>query len=107
MLHIPVGPVGSFDFAIFYDCEDQPDNDRFYDCQELPELRHPISDTGDICPVQKTEPCRHMYRTFKTSRTPVTQYNRYAEWVRCHGCGTHTCQNSLFGRLLYTMQGEI
>ena len=28
-----------------------------------------------------------MNRTFKTSRTPVTQYNRYAEWVRCHWCG--------------------
>ena len=89
MLHVPVGPVGSFDFAIFHDCEDRPDNDRFYDCQELPELRHPISDTGDICPIQKTEPCRHMNRTFKTSRTPVTQYNRYAEWIRCHWCG-HT-----------------
>ena len=30
-----------------------------------------------------------MNRTFKTSRTPVTQHNRYAEWVRCHWCG-HT-----------------
>ena len=79
----------SFDFAIFHDCEDRPDNDRIYDCQELPELRHPISDTGDICPLQKTEPCRHMNRTFKTSRTPVTQYNRCAEWIRCHWCG-HT-----------------
>ena len=58
MLHVPVGPVNSFDFAIFFDCEDEVDNDRFYDCQEPPELRHPISDTGDICPLlPKTEPC--------------------------------------------------
>ena len=46
MLHVPVGPVNSFDFAIFYDCEEETDNDRFYDCREPPELRHPISDTG-------------------------------------------------------------
>ena len=99
MLMVPVGPVSSFDYAIFcdceedfdfaiyYDCEDKPDIDIFYDCREPPELRHTISDTG--CPIMKTEPCRHMCRTFKTSRTPVTQSNRYAEWVRCHGCG-HT-----------------
>ena len=34
MLHVPVGPVSSLDFAIFYDCEDEGQNDRFYDCQE-------------------------------------------------------------------------
>ena len=89
MLMVPVGPVSSFDFAIYYDCEDEPDIDLFYDCREPPELRHAISDTGDICPTTRTEPCRHMRRTFKTTRTPVTQSNRYAEWVRCHGCG-HT-----------------
>ena len=89
MSHVPVGPVNSFDFTIFFDCEDERDNDRFYDCREPPELRHPISDTGDICPLPKTVPCRHMNRTFKTSRTPVTQHNSYAEWVRCHWCG-HT-----------------
>ena len=65
MLHVPVGPVKSFDFAIFYDCEDEVDNDRFYDCREPPELRHPISDTGDICPLPKTEPCRHMNRRLR------------------------------------------
>ena len=59
---VPKGPVGSFDFALFYDCEEGVDtaicNDReqnqdidtFYDCQEPPVLRHRISDTGDICP---------------------------------------------------------
>ena len=88
MLMVPVGPVSSFDFtifrdceedfdfAIYYDCEDEPDRDMFYDCREPPELRHIISDTGDICPIPKTEPCRHMRRTFKTSRTPATQSNR-------------------------------
>ena len=90
MLHVPVGPVSSLDFAIFYDCEEgEVEYDRFYDCREPLELRHPISDTGDMCPVPKTEPCRHMYRTFKTSRISVMQHNRYAEWVRCHWCG-HT-----------------
>ena len=90
MLYVPAGPVNSFEFAIFYDCEDDGvEHDRFYDCREPPELRHPISDTGDICPVPKTEPCRHMNRTFKTSRISVMQSNRYAEWVRCHWCG-HT-----------------
>ena len=89
MLHVPVGPVNSFDFTIFYDCEDEVEHDRFYDCREPPEIRHPISDTGDICPLPKTEPCRHMNRTFKTSRISVMQHNHYAEWVRCHWCG-HT-----------------
>ena len=98
MLHVPVGPVSSLDFAIYYDCEDEADNDRFYDCREPPELRHPISDTGDICPIPKTEPCRHMNRTFKTSRTPVTQYNRYAEWVRCHWCG-HTHAKMIYSSI--------
>ena len=66
--------------------------------QEPPELRHPISDTGDICPIPKTEPCRHMNRTFKTSRTPVTQYNRYAEWIRCHWCG-HTHAKMIYSSI--------
>ena len=58
------------DFAIFYDCEDEGQSDRFHDCREPPEQRHPISDKGD-CPSPKTEPCRHMTRTFKTSRILV------------------------------------
>ena len=99
MLHIPVGPVSSLDFAIYYDCEDDTDTDRFYDCRDSPESIHPTSDTGGICPIPKKEPCRHMNRTFKTSRTPVTQYNRYAEWVRCHRCGhTHAKMIYLFVR---------
>ena len=89
MLHVPRGPVSSFDFTMFYDCEEEGQYDQFFDCREPPELQHPISDTGDICPLPKTDPCRHMYRTFKTSRVSVMQHNRYAEWVRCHWCG-HT-----------------
>ena len=48
-----------------------------------------------------------MNRTFKTSRTPVTQYNRYAEWIRCHWCG-HTHAKIVYSAVCCaTMQGEI
>ena len=52
-------PVGSFDFAVYYDCQEEaPVDELFYDCREPPELRHPISDTGDICPHNKNHTLR-------------------------------------------------
>ena len=91
--------MSSFDFTLFYDCEEEFENDRFLDCHEPPdqfhdcheplEREHPLSDI-DTCLLPTTEPCRHMSRTFRTSRIPVMQQNRYAEWVRCNWCGvTH------------------
>ena len=83
-------PIGSFDFAVYYDCQEEiPIDERFYDCREPPELRHLISDTGDINPTMRTTPCSHMWRTMKTMRVPLMQSNRYANWVRCPACG-HT-----------------
>ena len=82
--------TGSFDFSVYYDCrEEAPVEELFYDCREPPELRHPISDAGDICPTTRTTPCMHIWRTMKTMRIPVMQSNRYANWMRCHWCG-HT-----------------
>ena len=84
-------PTGSFDFAIYYDCQEEIPvvDESFYDCREPPELRYRISDTGDINPTVRTTPCRHMWRTMKTMRIPLMQSNRYANWVRCPACG-HT-----------------
>ena len=84
-------PVGEFDFSIYYNCQELevvPD-EPFYDCQEPPELKHPVSDTGDINPTTRTSPCRHTWRTIKTMRIPLMQSNRYANWARCPFSG-HT-----------------
>ena len=74
-----------FDFSVNYDCQESevvPD-EPFYDCQEPPELKHPMSDTGDISPTMRTLLCRHMWRTMRTMRIPLMQSNKYANWVRC------------------------
>ena len=83
-------PIGNFDFAVYYDCQEEiPPDELFYDCREPPELRHLISDTGDINPTIRTTPCMHMWRAMKTMRIPLMQSSRYANWVRCPACG-HT-----------------
>ena len=79
-------PIGSFDFAVYYDCQEEaPVDEPFYDCREPPKLRHPISDTGDICPNIRNTPYVHMWRTMKTMRVPVMQSNRYAHWCDATG----------------------
>ena len=41
--------TGSFDFDIYHECQEElPIDEPFHECRELPELRHPISDTGDV-----------------------------------------------------------
>ena len=85
-------PLEEFDFLIYYDCQEihsAPHDEIFYDCQEPPELKHKISDTGDITPTLRTWPCQHMWRTMRAMRVPLMQSNRYANWVRCPLCG-HT-----------------
>ena len=53
-------------------CMGEEGGEIFYDCREPPEISHPISDTGDINPTVKTSPCRHMWRTIRTMRIPLT-----------------------------------
>ena len=79
------------------------DNDRFCDCYEPLELRHPVSDTGDICPLPRTEQCRHMNRTFRTSRTTVMQHNRYARVGTVSLVWSHTRHDDVLFYLLYEM----
>ena len=68
----------NFDFDLFYDCI-EPADVFFYDCQQ-PVRQHRISDTGDISPVDRTEPCPHMLRTLNFRNILICQSNRYANW---------------------------
>ena len=92
---------GEFDFEVYDDCREiqapgelfydggKVPDELFYECREPPQLRHQISDTGDISPTVRTSPCVHMWRSMKTMKIPFMQSNRYANWVRCPFCG-HT-----------------
>ena len=67
-------PAGSFDFAVYYDCQEEMTiEEPFCDSRGPPELSHVISETGDINPTMRTTPCRHMWRTMKTIRIPLMQ----------------------------------
>ena len=87
-------PVGNHDNNVYYDCQELEvtSDELFYDCQEPPELKHPISDAGDVITPVKSWPCHHMWRARRTMYVPLMQSNRYANWVRCPLCG-HTHQH--------------